>query len=108
MGGIVLIAIAGIICGTIVKLRRMQLEKNMGYIGQEDHGRFSKRQFRKQNNAQLEEVNKRLENLETIVAAGDFNGLPEYNSNQELKEQISILSRRISELEQEKYRNDPY
>ena len=108
MEGLVFIAIIGIICGTIVKLRKLQIEKNHLHAGSEDPTMFSKRHSRKRGKAELEELNKRLENLEMIVAAGDVNGLPEYNSNNELKEQIKVLARRVSELEQERFRNDPY
>jgi hypothetical protein len=106
MGGIVLIAIVAIISGTIIKLRRMQIEKDHLVMGKE--GDYPQGRNRKQNPAAIEELNRRLENLETIIAAGDINSLPEAGEAKEMKEQIKLLARRISELEHENFKDDPY
>jgi|GEM_PF-5417077 len=103
---IMVIAVVGIVSGTIVKMRKMQLEKEYLLRGKE--GSFTQERGRKKNPAALEEINQRLENLETIIAAGDINALPEPGETKELKEQIKLLAKRVSELEHEKFNDDPY
>ena len=98
---ILIIAVVAIISGTIVKMRRLQIER--------EHLGLGKKPFSsKRNSHELEEINKRLENLETIVAAGDLTALPEGSDAREMKEQIKLLARRVAELEHERYKDDPY
>ncbi len=101
-GGFIFIAIVAIICGTVIKLRKLQIEKEQLGSG---HTSFD---TRKSSKSELAEINKRLENLEMIVAAGDLSTLPEGHNTKEMKEQIKLLSRRISELEQERFKDGPY
>jgi len=102
---ILVIAVVAIISGTIVKLRRLQIEKE--HLGLRKSPLMSKRNG-KRNTVELEEINRRLENLETIIAAGDLSTLPEAGEGKEMKEQIKLLARRVSELEHERYKDDPY
>ncbi len=98
------IVIVAIVSGTIVKMRRLQIEKENGISpskGDRPYKHF-KRNGSNVNLKALEEMNKRLENLETIVVGGEIDSLPSSSTEMELRNQISMLSRRIEELENER------
>lgn len=105
---IMIIAIVAIVSGTIVKMRRMQIEKEHLLLGKEAQLPSRGKRNGKRDSGALEEMNRRVENLETIIAAGDINALPEAGETKEMKEQIKLLARRISELEHERFKDDPY
>ncbi|WP_020527882.1 hypothetical protein [Flexithrix dorotheae] len=101
---IMVIVIVAIVSGTIVKLRRLQIEKEQGIPPgkNEPHYKHFKRSGANVNTKVLEEMNKRLENLETIVVGGELDSLPSHATEMELRDQIARLSKRIEELENER------
>jgi hypothetical protein len=87
---ILFIAITAIICTTIVKIKRLNLEKEQIRLG---NGQAPKAPLSLAENREIVELRQRIQNLETIVNLGDSRG-----SEAQLRQQIAELSQKLEML----------
>lgn len=96
----IILGLAGIISGTILKSRKLQIEREELRIKEMSMlAPHQQQQVPQYLNAQIEDLKKQVANLQVIVADTDVYRLSESSAEASLKKQIDELSRRIIELE---------
>jgi hypothetical protein len=88
---ILFIAITAIICTTIVKIKRLNLEKEQMRLG---NGQAPKAPLSLAENREMAELRQRIQNLETIVNLGDSSR----GNEAQLRQQIAELSQKLEML----------
>jgi Ni,Fe-hydrogenase III large subunit len=101
---ILLIGIAAIISITRIKLKTIQLERERLQLGQPtvagraDSLKKSDTQLILQ---EIQQLNKRIENLETIVVSEDL-ALQQHNDTAEIRKQMALLAKKVEEIQTSK------
>jgi hypothetical protein len=105
---ILFIGLGIIISITSIKLKKLQLERERLHIGHPTAPPDRDRKYKKGEvgpvTQEVQQLNRRIENIETIVIGGEWASLDQHTDIGDIRKQLVQLSKKVEELENEKKR----